>query len=86
MAYSVFVDLGIALVVVGVIVIVAVVILGSFGGSKKGKVSGAGVIMIGPIPIIFGTDKKAVKEVISLAIVLTVIVLILIIMNYWLFG
>jgi len=25
---------------------------------SKGKISGGGLIMIGPIPILFGTDKK----------------------------
>ena len=63
---TVFYALGIALVVVGVIVIVAAIILASMGGkAKKGKVHGAGVIMIGPIPIIFGTDKKSVKTVVG---------------------
>ena len=36
--------------------------------AKKGKVQGAGVIMIGPIPIIFGTDKKSVKTVVGVCV------------------
>jgi uncharacterized protein (TIGR00304 family) len=81
---TVFYALGIALIVVGIIVIVAAIILASVGGAKQGKVRGAGVIMIGPIPIIFGTDKKSVKTVLALALALTIVALIIIIINYWL--
>ena len=84
MDLTVFYALGIALIVVGIIVIVAAIILASVGGAKKGKVRGAGVIMIGPIPIIFGTDKKSVKTVLALALALTIVALIIIIINYWL--
>ena len=81
---TVFYSVGIALVIVGIIVIVAAIIVASTGGgSKKGKVRGAGVIMIGPIPIIFGTDKKSVKAVLALALALAIVVLIIIIVNYW---
>ncbi len=79
-----FYALGIALVVVGIIIIVAVIVLASVGGSKKAKVQGAGVIMIGPIPIIFGTDKKSVKAVVTLALALTIVFLIVTIIYYWL--
>jgi uncharacterized protein (TIGR00304 family) len=81
---EVFYALGVALIVVGIIIIVAAIILASRGGEKKSKVSGAGVIMIGPIPIIFGTDKKSVKAVLALALALTIVVLIIILVNYWL--
>jgi uncharacterized protein (TIGR00304 family) len=72
---TVFYALGIALIVVGIIVIVAAIILASVGGAKQGKMRGAGVIMIGPIPIIFGTDKKSVKTVLALALALTIVAL-----------
>ncbi len=76
--------LGIALIVVGVIIITAVIIFASTKGSNgNNSVRGAGVIMVGPIPIIFGTDKKAVKSVLMLAVALTIIVLIIFLLNYW---
>ena len=84
MDLAVFYALGIALVVIGIIVIVAAIVITSMGGSKKGKVRGAGVIMIGPIPIIFGTDKKSVKAVVALALALTIVVLIITVVYYWL--
>jgi uncharacterized protein (TIGR00304 family) len=76
--------LGIALIVVGVIIIAAVIIFASIrGGKKGGSVRGAGLIMVGPIPIIFGTDKKAVKSVLAFAVALTIIALIIFLLNYW---
>jgi len=81
---SVFYALGVTLVIVGIIVIVAVIILASIGGVKKGKVRSAGVVMIGPIPIIFGTDKKSVKAIMALALALTILVLIITVVYYWL--
>lgn len=79
-----FYTLSVALVVVGIMIIVAVIVLSSAGISKKGKVQGAGVIMIGPIPIIFGTDKNSVKTVVALALALTIVVLIITLVYYWL--
>lgn len=82
MDLEVFYTVGIALVFVGIIVIIAVIAASM--GKVKAKVRGAGVIMIGTIPIIFGADKKSVKAVLALALVLTIIALIIIILNYWL--
>ena len=81
---AIFYSLGFALIVAGTIVIVATIVLASKGSAKKGRVRGAGIIMIGPIPIIFGTDKKSVKAVLTLALILTIIALIIIVLNYWL--
>ena len=81
---AVFYALGIALIVVGILVIAAATIIASRGGAKTNKVHGAGVIMIGPIPIIFGTDKKSVKAVVALALALTIVVLIIVVVYYWL--
>lgn len=43
------------------------------GTDEKPEVRGGGIIMIGPIPIIFGTDVAALKILMILAIVLMVI-------------
>jgi uncharacterized protein (TIGR00304 family) len=80
---AVFYALGIALVAVGIIIIVIAIILVSMGGAGKGNVKGAGVIMIGPIPIIFGTDKKSVKSVLALALALTIALVIAMVIYYW---
>jgi len=43
------------------------------GARSGGKVKGGGAILVGPIPIVFGTDKESMKIVLILAIVLTAI-------------
>lgn len=46
-------------------------------GRKEGtKVKGGGVVMIGPVPIIFGSDMKWATIAIALAIVLVVLALV----------
>jgi uncharacterized protein (TIGR00304 family) len=64
------------LIVVGIIVVILTVFR-SADKSKNAEVKGAGVIMIGPIQIIFGTDKKSLKTVIALALALTIALIIL---------
>jgi uncharacterized protein (TIGR00304 family) len=43
---------------------------------KEKKVKGGGVILIGPIPVVFGTDKKYVVLLMILAIVLMLLMVI----------
>jgi uncharacterized protein (TIGR00304 family) len=73
---------GIALVLVGVLVIVVAVILLFISGAKKGKVKGGGAIIIGPVPIIFGTDKKSLKTILLLSLALTVMLVVVMILYY----
>jgi uncharacterized protein (TIGR00304 family) len=40
-----------------------------------GQMRGGGVVMIGPIPIVFGTDKESARTLILLAIVLMAVFL-----------
>ncbi len=75
--------IGAVLIVVGVLVVVAVIIGASVKGANKGEVRGAGVIMIGPVPIIFGTDKESVKTLLALAVILSVVLLIIFVL-FWL--
>lgn len=63
------------LVVVGVLLVLAgfalvVVSMLSRSGGAETSVKGGGVVMIGPIPIIFGTDAKWASVAIVLAIIL----------------
>ena len=74
--------LGVALIFVGVIVIVVAAVLLSVSGAGKGKVKGGGVIIIGPVPIIFGTDKKSLKTVLLLSLALTVMLVVAIIVYH----
>jgi len=63
---------GLALVMVG-FAVVAVALLSSGG---RGEVKGGGVVLVGPIPIIFGSDAKWATVAIVLAIVLVALSLI----------
>ena len=74
--------LGIALIFIGMLIIIIAAILISVSGAQKGKVKGGGVILIGPIPIIFGTDKKSLKTVLLLSFALTVMLVVAIIVYY----
>lgn len=81
---TVFYAAGTILVIAGIVLIILAVIRASMGnGRKEGRVRGAGVIMIGPIPIIFGTDKKSVKTILALAVALSVVILIILVINRW---
>ena len=69
-------NIGLLLALVGFAVgIVAffVAILRSTRGS--GQVRGGGVVMIGPVPIMFGTDKQSARILMLLGIVLMIILL-----------
>jgi len=74
--------LGIALIFVGVLIIVVAVILLAISGAKKGGAKGGGAIIIGPVPIIFGTDKKSLKTVLLLSLALTVMFVVAMIVYY----
>jgi uncharacterized protein (TIGR00304 family) len=94
---AVLYTVGFALIVAGIAVIGAAMIYASRSGvrheveeegedesKRKSETHAAGVIMIGPIPIIFGTDKKALKPVLILALALTIMALITFLVYNWL--
>jgi uncharacterized protein (TIGR00304 family) len=79
-------NLGIALMLAGIIVIVAAFILLVLAGVKKGgKVRGGGVVIIGPFPIIFGTDKQSVKTLLLLSLALTILLIVMAVTYFLLF-
>lgn len=83
MNVAVFVSIGVALIIIGIIIIITTIIIGLIRNVKKIGVSGSGVIIVGPIPIIFGKDKASVKAILALALILAVVVLIIMVLNYW---
>jgi uncharacterized protein (TIGR00304 family) len=78
---------GFALIFIGVLVIIITVIAVSVLGTKKGKsnVKAGGAVIIGPVPIIFGTDKKSLKTVLLLSMALTVLLIVAMVVYYFLF-
>jgi len=78
-------SLGTALALAGMLImIVATVLLLLSKKGKTGEVRGGGVILIGPIPIVFGTDKQSLKTILLLSIVLTTLLIALVIILYFL--
>jgi uncharacterized protein (TIGR00304 family) len=68
--------LGIALILAGiVIVLVSITLLFIKSIKGEGKVKGGGAIIIGPFPIVFGTDKESLKTVLWLALALTIMLM-----------
>lgn len=75
--------LGVAFTIIGIIIVVATALLILLTKTKgQGKTDAAGIIMVGPIPIIFGTSKEAIKTVLILAIILTTVLVILTIASH----
>lgn len=75
---------GFALILVGIVIIIVAVLLLSIRSAGRGKIKGGGAIIIGPVPIIFGTDRKSLKTVVLLSIVLTILLLVVMIVYNWL--
>ena len=64
------------LIIFGFVLAFLVMIVMAFrGAGNSGKSRSAGLILIGPIPIIFGSDKESVKVLMVLAIVLIAVAL-----------
>jgi uncharacterized protein (TIGR00304 family) len=68
---------GFAVVILGVLMIFIGTALQSSSGSSKTEIHTGGVIMIGPIPIIFGNDRGLVVMGVIFAVVLMIIYFIL---------
>jgi uncharacterized protein (TIGR00304 family) len=75
--------LGIVLIFAGMLVILVAILL-LFLSNVKGeeKVKGGGAIIIGPFPIVFGTDKESVKTILLLSITLTILLVIVMLIFY----
>jgi uncharacterized protein (TIGR00304 family) len=73
---------GFALILAGIAIIVVVILLLSIRSAGKGKFKGGGAVIIGPVPIIFGSDKKSLKTILLLSIGLTVLLLVVFIVQY----
>jgi uncharacterized protein (TIGR00304 family) len=70
------------LVLSGILIVILAFFLAYFRRGEGGKIRGGGAVIIGPIPIVFGTDKKALKIVLSLSVVLTLLLLTAMIVGY----
>ncbi len=72
---------GFALLFIGVMLIFIGFLYSALKSSGTGEAGG--VIVIGPIPIIFGTSERAVKIAVIAAVLLMVLAIILMLLPYW---
>lgn len=80
-------SIGFGLILLGFALVFIAMIWLVLSGRKGGgsKVKGGGAIIIGPIPIIFGTDKESVKVILILSIALVALLLVLMVYSNGLF-
>ena len=78
-------EVGFGLTVAGLLVAFAAIILMITSGKKgQRQVRGGGILFIGPIPIIFGTDNQSVKILVLLVIASIGMIALLMVLPYWL--
>ncbi len=68
-------SVGVLLILAGFAVLVVSTLSGKTDGERR--VRGGGVVMIGPIPLVFGSDMKWASVTIVLAIVLIIVTFVL---------
>jgi uncharacterized protein (TIGR00304 family) len=64
--------LGIVLIILGMFILML-----SLWRAGEGRGEAGGVVIVGPVPIVFGTSQRMAATVMVLAIVLTVVALLL---------
>lgn len=77
-------ELGIIIIFIGVIIVLVAFVLLFLSSIKSGKAHGGGALIIGPFPIIFGSDSESVKTVLWLSIALITLLFIVFIVFYFL--
>ena len=86
MSDQLLVNIGMMLILTGfLIAFVAIVLLIFTTAIGRKKVRGGGAVIIGPFPIVFGTDKESVRTLLLLSIVLIVLVLVVTAFYYYVF-
>jgi len=83
---EVFYGLGVALIFLGILIVLAAFVLLFISSFRGGKVKGGGAVIVGPFPIIFGTDKESVKTVLLLSIALALLLLAFMVIFHFLYG
>jgi len=74
---------GLVLILAGITVTFFGVLLIFLKGARvRGRTRGGAVIMIGPIPIVFGTDKETIKVLLILSTVLMILALALMLLPH----
>jgi uncharacterized protein (TIGR00304 family) len=76
--YETLFSVGFILILIGFAIAFLAMILMIFKGrTSKASIKGGGAILIGPIPIVFGTDREMLKVAIIALIILIIVVFVL---------
>ncbi len=79
-------NIGMILIFTGFLITLLAIVLMFFMNIRgKGKVRGGGAVIIGPFPIIFGTDKESVRTLLLLSIILIILILFVMVFYYLVF-
>jgi len=61
-----------------------ILILQGLREGEKGRVEGGGVLVIGPFPVVFGTDQRIARDLMIVALIFMIaVVLLFILMLRW---
>lgn len=79
--------IAIGLILIGfILAVISMIILAKSGSGKNSGHRAAGILLIGPIPIMFGTDRESIKILVVLVIVLILVVLVFMLVPSILLG
>jgi len=77
--------IGFIMIIIGILIIFLGVIITFIKAKPRGGIEGGGLILIGPFPIIFGTNSKILKLLIALMITMMLILILFSIIPLWRF-
>ncbi len=72
--------IGLALISIGIFAIVVGLLILAF--SKSTKVEGGGVVLVGPLPIIFGSSERIVYIVLAITLIIMLLYLFIILFSW----
>ncbi len=78
--------MGFLLITVGFLLVFLAVLLSGLGLGKTRPKTTGGVVLLGPFPIVFGSDTKTVKTLIYLTLILMLVALVFTVMPVLLRG
>ena len=67
------VQLGVLLVFAGIIIIIVAFFLMFSKQKGEGRIQGGGAVLIGPIPVVWGTDKRWIFVAIALLLIIMLV-------------
>lgn len=85
--YNAVIAIGVVMLAIGVILLILEALIGDRGSDTEKEqqhkhVEAGGVVFIGPVPIIFGSDRRIAKWMILAALALGAIMIALLLLSY----